>query len=81
MKDRRHAKLQKLLADAEDRDLIGNLATDISKKATFRRMTTEFCEMAKGLAGDIAERELQRSKTPSNKHSGTKDDVLSPATH
>jgi len=48
------ARLTKLLDDANDCDLIGNLATDPSKRATFRRLAHEFREMAAQLRADIA---------------------------
>ena len=48
------AKLERLLADAQDCDLIGNLATDRDKRATFRRMAAQFREMAEQLRADIA---------------------------
>lgn len=54
------AKLERLLADAHDCDLIGNLATDHDKRATFRRMAAQFREMAEQLKADIA---AQMSKT------------------
>ena len=53
MKDMQ-AKLTKLLDDANDCDLIGSLATDQAKRATFRRMAEEFRDMAARLRADIA---------------------------
>lgn len=50
------AKLEQILAEAHDCDLIGNLATDQAKRATFRRMAAQFREMAKELKADIAAR-------------------------
>jgi len=55
MKDLK-AKLEHLLAEAHDCDLIGNLATDQAKRATFRRMASQFREMADQLKADIAAR-------------------------
>jgi hypothetical protein len=49
-------KLEKLLAEAQDCDLIGNLATDQAKRATFRRMAAQLREMAEELKADIAAR-------------------------
>ncbi len=49
-------KLEKLLSDAQDCDLIGNLATDQAKRATFRRMAAQFREMAEELKADIGAR-------------------------
>jgi len=48
------AKLERLLAEAQDCDLIGNLATDHAKRATFRRMAEQFRQMAEQLRIDIA---------------------------
>jgi hypothetical protein len=50
------AKLERLLAEAQDCDLIGNLATDQDKRATFRRMAAQLREMAEQLRADIAAR-------------------------
>ena len=50
------AKLERLLAEAHDCELIGNLATDTAKRATFRRMAVQFREMAEQLKVDIAKR-------------------------
>ena len=47
-------KLERLLAEAQDCDLIGNLATDHDKRATFRRMAEQFRQMAEQLRTDIA---------------------------
>lgn len=40
------SKLEKLLRDAEDCDLIGNLATEPVKRNTFRRLATQLRQMA-----------------------------------
>jgi len=48
------AKLERLLAEAQDCDLIGNLATDPDKRATFRRMAEQLREVAEQLRADIA---------------------------
>jgi hypothetical protein len=50
-------RLEKLLAAAADCDLIGNHATDIRKRATFRQLAEEFRTMAQRLREQIAERE------------------------
>ena len=47
-------KLEKLRADAEDCDLIGRLATDQTKRETFRRLATQLRDMAAELEGVIA---------------------------
>lgn len=49
-------ELEKLRAQAEDCDLISSLAVDVAKRATFRRLATQFREMAKQLEADIAKR-------------------------
>jgi hypothetical protein len=56
------AKLERLLAEAQDCDLIGNLATDQAKRATFRRMAAQFREMAEQLKADIAARVAQNGE-------------------
>lgn len=50
-------RLDKLLADAADCELIGNLAHDISKRATFRRLAEQFHAMADEVRAEIAQRE------------------------
>ena len=50
-------RLEKLLAAAADCDLIGNLVTDVAKRATFRRLAEEFWAMAQDLRELITERE------------------------
>ena len=57
------AALAKLLADAEDCDLIGNLANDLSKRATFRRLAAHHRQMAEELKSAIA-----RSRPNSTAH-------------
>jgi SepF-like predicted cell division protein (DUF552 family) len=53
MKDRQ-AELEKLLVNAEDCELIARLATDISKRETFRRIALQLRAMAAELKADIA---------------------------
>lgn len=55
-------RLDKLLADAEDCELIGRLANDIAKRATFRRLAEQFRAMAEELKATIA----QESELKSN---------------
>jgi SepF-like predicted cell division protein (DUF552 family) len=55
MKDLK-AELEKLLANAEDCELIARLATDKSKRETFARIAKQLREMAAELKGDIAAR-------------------------
>jgi hypothetical protein len=47
-------RMEKLLADAADCDLIAGLAADIRKRATFRRMAEQFRTMATELKREIA---------------------------
>ena len=44
-----HAKLEKLLTEAEDCDIIGRLATDAKKRELFQRLAADL----RGLARDI----------------------------
>jgi hypothetical protein len=50
------ARLEKLLADAEDCELISRLADDIAKRATFRRLAEQFRAMAEEVKATIAQR-------------------------
>ena len=60
------AKLEKLLAEAEDCDLIGNLAGDAAKRATFRRLAAQLREMAGQLHTELLSRssEAEVPKVP-----------------
>ena len=49
-------KLEKLLADAEDCDLISRLATDVAKRAMFRRLAMQTRAMAEEVKRAIASR-------------------------
>jgi hypothetical protein len=55
MKDLRE-KLEKLRADAEDCDLIGRLATDKTKRETFKRLAIQFRSAAADIEAVIAEK-------------------------
>jgi hypothetical protein len=50
-------RLEKVLVDAADCDLIGSLATDVAKRAMFRRLAEQFRAMAEDLKAEIAKRE------------------------
>jgi hypothetical protein len=50
------AKLEKLLAEAEDCELIGKLATDISKRELFRRLPVDLRTMAHDIQAVIDKR-------------------------
>jgi hypothetical protein len=47
-------KLEKLLIEAEDCELIGRLASDATKRETFRRLSVQLREMAEELKQTIA---------------------------
>jgi len=55
------AKLEKLLLDAEDCDLIARLATDRAKRETFARIAKQLRVMADELKADIAVRSAAAS--------------------
>ena len=55
------AKLEKLLLDAEDCDLIARLATDRAKRETFARIAKQLRGMADELKADIAVRSAAAS--------------------
>ena len=48
------SRMEKLLADAADCDLIASSAADLRKRATFRRMAEQFRVMAAELKSEIA---------------------------
>src|SRR5688572_3719379 len=50
------ARLDKLLADAADCEIICNLATDVRKRASFARLASEYKAMAEALRAEIAAR-------------------------
>lgn len=50
------ARLDKLLADAADCEIISNLATDVRKRAAFARLVSQYKEMADALREEIAAR-------------------------
>ena len=51
-----HAKLEKLLLEAEDCELIAKLATDIKKRAFFAKLSVQLKAMARDIEGIIAAR-------------------------
>jgi SepF-like predicted cell division protein (DUF552 family) len=53
------AELERLLVNAEDCELIARLATDISKRETFRRIAIQLRAMAAELKADIALRSAE----------------------
>jgi hypothetical protein len=53
-------RMEKLIADAADCDLIAGLAADLRKRATFRRMAEQFRTMAAELKNEIALAEKER---------------------
>ena len=55
------AELEKLLVNAEDCELIARLATDVSKRETFRKIALQLRAMAAELKADIALRSAKVS--------------------
>ena len=51
-----NAKLEKLLTEAEDCDLIGRLATDLHKRELFKRLAVDLRAMAGDIRRAIVER-------------------------
>jgi len=49
-------RIRRLLSDADDCDLIGNLASDAAKRRTFRKLAHEFRQIAEELKRDIDRR-------------------------
>ena len=49
-----HAKLEKLLIEAEDCDLIAKLATDLNKRELFKRLAVDLRTMARDIRSVIA---------------------------
>jgi hypothetical protein len=54
--DDMNAKLQKLLAEAEDCDLIGRLAADQAKRELFKKLAVDLRNMAKDISAVIGSR-------------------------
>lgn len=54
------ARMEKLIADAADCDLIASQAADLRKRATFRRMADQFRTMAAELKSEIALAEKEK---------------------
>jgi hypothetical protein len=50
------AKLEKLLVEAEDCELIGRLATDLSKRALFKKLAVDLRSMAYDIQAAISAR-------------------------
>jgi hypothetical protein len=53
------ARLEKLLTEAEDCDLIGKLATDLKKRALFQKLASDLRSMAREVEAVIADRKTQ----------------------
>ena len=58
------SRMSKLLMDAEDFDLIANLATDRSKRDAFRRLAVKSREMAGELQALIEGQSVPDAKAP-----------------
>ena len=48
------ARYEKLLADAADCEIVGHLAVDSGKRATFMRLAEQYKEMAERIRDEIA---------------------------
>jgi hypothetical protein len=53
------AKLEKLLTEAEDCELIGKLATDLKKRELFARLATDLRSMAQDIQAMISTRKQE----------------------
>jgi hypothetical protein len=51
------AKREKLVQEAADCELIGNLASDAKKRETFRHLAKQLNQLASDIAAEIAARE------------------------
>ena len=51
-----NAKLEKLLTEAEDCDLIGRLATDKAKRELFEKLAVDLRAMARNIKAMVAEK-------------------------
>jgi hypothetical protein len=65
------ARLEKLLTEAEDCDLIGKLATDLKKRALFQKLASDLRSMAREVEAMIADRrtKFHRFRTEQNRGS------------
>jgi hypothetical protein len=54
-----HAKLEKILSEAEDCELIGRLATDIKKRQLFRKLAADLRSMVRDIEAVVAGRAPQ----------------------
>jgi hypothetical protein len=50
-------RLEKVLADADDCELISNLAPDVKKRATFRRLAGDYRAMARRIRSQMGKQE------------------------
>ena len=57
-----HARLEKLLADAADCEIIRNLATDHRKRTAFGRLASQYKAMAEAIREEIEAREQRGEK-------------------
>jgi hypothetical protein len=51
-----HEKLEKLLVEAEDCELIARMAVDLKKRAFFAKLAVQLRTMARDLEGAMADR-------------------------
>ena len=57
-------RLEKLIADAAECDMISNLAADAAKRASFRRLAEQYRQMAEEVKAEIAERGDDNASAP-----------------
>jgi hypothetical protein len=69
-------RLEKLLADAADCELIGNLAADIRKRAAFKRLAEQYRDMAARIQAELAAAASDRPQQDSDR---LKDSSTHPA--
>lgn len=55
------ARIEKLLADAADCEIVSNLAVDVRKRAQFRRLADQYKAMAAHLQAQLDRSDLKRT--------------------
>jgi hypothetical protein len=64
------AKREKLLQEAADCELIGNLAYDAKKRETFRNLAIQLKLLANGVGAEIADRERRAGTATASPKAG-----------
>jgi hypothetical protein len=77
------ARFEKLLADADDCELIGNLAADVRKRAAFARLASQYRAMAEAIREEIETAELAKEKADASRsaHDGSINPDQNPQPH